>query len=153
AAEAPARIASAVDVAVAPFLENYDVSGVAVGVTVRGERHFFNFGTTAKDATTPVTQDTLFEIGSISKTFAATLFGYAEALGKVSLQDHPGKYMPDLRGGALDKATLLHLGTYTAGGLPLQFPGAVRNGTDAMSWFAQWKPAAAPGEQRHYSNP
>ena len=61
----------------------------------------------------------------VSKTFTATLAGYAQTLGKMSLDDHPGKYMPQLRGSAIDRASLINLGTFTAGGLPLQFPDAV----------------------------
>jgi beta-lactamase class C len=100
-----------------------------------------------------VTEDTLFEIGSISKTFTATLASYAQALGKISLDDRPGGYMPELIRSAVDEASLLHLGTYTAGGLPLQFPDAVTNHAEMETYFQQWKPSAAPGLQRRYSNP
>ena len=100
-----------------------------------------------------MTKDTLFEIGSVSKTFTATLASYAQTLGKMSLDDHPGKYMPQLRRSAIDKASLLNLGTYTAGGLPLQFPNAVTNNAEMATYFRQWKPSAAPGAQRRYSNP
>ena len=41
-------------------------------------------------------------------------------------------------------ATLLHLGTYTAGGLPLQFPDGVQDDAAALAWLAAWKPKAAP---------
>jgi len=152
AAEAPRPIADAVDRAFRPLLEQYDVPGMAVAVTVDGRPYFFNYGVAAKDGKAPVTQDTLFELGSVSKTFAATLESYAQALGKVSLDDHPGQYMPQLRGSAVDKATLLHLGTYTAGGLPLQVPDAVKDDAGMVAYFQQWKPDAAPGEQRRYSN-
>jgi beta-lactamase class C len=75
-----------------------------------------------------------------------------QTLGKISLDDHPGKYMPQLRRGALDKASLLNLGTYTAGGLPLQFPDGVANNAQMTSYLQRWKPSAPPGAQRRYSN-
>jgi beta-lactamase class C len=100
-----------------------------------------------------VSKDTLFEIGSVSKTFTATLVSHALTLGKISLDDRAGKYMPQLRDSAIDEASLLNLGTYTAGGLPLQFPNAVTNGAEMATYFQRWKPSAAPGAQRRYSNP
>jgi beta-lactamase class C len=153
AADASAEIGAAVDRAVRPLLEEHGAPGVAVAVTVDGQRYFFSYGVAAKDADTPVTEDTLFEIGSVSKTVTATLAISAQALGKLSLDDHPGKYMPQLRGSALDEASLLHLGTYTAGGLPLQFPDGVNNNADMAAYFQRWAPAAQPGTQRRYSNP
>lgn len=153
AAESDGKIAAAVERAFKPLMKEYDVPGMAIAVTVEGRRHFFNYGVASKESNKPVTQDTLFELGSVSKTFTATLAAYAQALGRLSLDDHPGKYMPQLKGSAVDKASLLNLGTYTAGGLPLQIPGAVANDAAMIAYFRQWQPSAAPGEQRRYSNP
>jgi beta-lactamase class C len=153
AADAPAEIGAAVDRAARPLLEEHGAPGVAVAVTVDGRRYFFSYGVAAKDTNTPVTEDTLFEIGSVSKTVTATLATYAQALGKLSLDDNPGQYLPQLRDSALDKASLLHLGTYTAGGLPLQFPDTVSNNAEMATYFQNWTPAAQPGTQRRYSNP
>jgi beta-lactamase class C len=125
--DSPSKIAAAVDRAFRPLLVEYDVPGIAVAATAGGHQYFFSYGVASKERNTPVTKDTLFEIGSISKTFTATLASYAHALGKISLEDHPRKYMPELRHSAIDEASLLNLGTYTAGGLPLQFPGTVTN--------------------------
>jgi hypothetical protein len=145
-------VATAVDEAVRPLMTEYDVPGIAVAVTVDGRPSFFSYGVAAKASGAPVTQDTLFEIGSISKTFTATLAGDALAQGKISLDDHPGTYMPELHGSAVDKATLLDLGTFTAGGLPLQVPDTVTSDAGMVDYLRSWKPDAAPGEQRQYSN-
>jgi beta-lactamase class C len=153
ASDRASEIAAAVDRAFRPLLQEYDVPGMAVAVTVDGQQYFVSYGVSSKDRNTPVTKDTLFEIGSVSKTFTATLASYAQALGKISLDDHPGSYMPELSRSAVDAASLLHLGTYTAGGLPLQFPDAVTNHAEMAAYFQQWKPSAAPGAQRRYSNP
>ena len=153
AADGPSKIAAAVDRAFRPLQAEHDVPGIAVAVTVGGQQHFFSYGVASKDTNTPVTKDTLFEIGSVSKTFTATLASYAQALGKLSLDDHPAKYMPQLRNSAIDAASLLNLGTYTAGGLPLQVPDAVTTNAGMATYLQQWKPSAAPGAQRRYSNP
>jgi len=149
----PAELRAVVDRAVRPLLEEHGAPGVAVAVTVEGRHHFFSYGVASQEDMTPVTEDTLFEVGSVSKTVTATLATYAQALGKLTLDDHPGQYLPQLRGSALDAASLLHLGTYTAGGLPLQFPDGVSNNVDMMHYFQHWTPDAQPGIQRRYSNP
>ena len=146
-------IGAAVDAAFRPLLDEFDIPGLAVAVTVDGQRYYFSYGVASRESGAPVTEDTLFEIGSVSKTFAATLATYAQALGKLSLEDHPGQYLPELAGSDLDRASLLNLGTYTAGGLPLQFPNDVDGNADVGAYFAQWQANVAPGEQRRYSNP
>ena len=148
-----AQIAAVVDKAIRPVMHEYKVPGIAVAVTVDGQRYFMNYGVASKETKAPVTEDTLFELGSISKTFASTLASYAQVTGKLSFADHPGKFMPALAGTAIDKATLLHLATYTAGGLPLQFPDAVKSDADMVGYFSTWKPEAKPGKKRRYSNP
>lgn len=152
-ADDAARIAAAVDQAYRPLLAKYDIPGMAVAVTINGQQHFFNFGVAAKETKTPVTKDTLFEIGSVSKTFTATLAAYAIDRGAMTLDSHPGDVMPELRGAAIDKATVLNFGTYTAGGLPLQLPASVKNDATMAAYFKAFKPSAAPGERRQYSNP
>jgi beta-lactamase class C len=152
AAGESAKLRAIIDQAIRPVVAEYDLPGVAVAVTIDGEASFFNYGLASREQHVPVTENTLFELGSISKTFTATLASYAVATGRLSLGAHPGKYLPALNGAPIDKATVLHLGTYTAGGLPLQFPDEVPDG-GMVAYFQQWKPDAEPGTQRRYSNP
>lgn len=135
-------------------MADYDVPGIAVAITVNGKSSFYNYGLASKESNTPVSENTLFELGSVSKTFTATLAAVAVAEGKLSLDDHPSRYMPQLKGRAVDKATVLNFGTYTAGGFPQQFPDAVTNDEASMlAYFRNWKPKAKPGKLREYSNP
>lgn len=153
AADDSERIRNIVDAAIRPVIAEHDVPGMAVAVTIDGKRYFFNYGVASREENTPVTENTIFELGSISKLFTATLASYAQVTGKLSFTDHPGKFMPQLAGTPIDRATLLHLGTYTPGGLPLQFPEEMSNNDQMPGYFQQWKPDAAPGTQRRYSNP
>lgn len=153
AADNAAQIRAIVDNAIRPVMAEYDVPGMAVAVTMAGKPAFLNYGVASREDNTPVSEATLFELGSVSKTFTATLAAYAQVQGKLSLDDHAGKYMPQLKGRAIDKASLLHLGTYTAGGLPLQLPEEVSNHDQMIAYYRDWKPDAAPGAQRRYSNP
>jgi beta-lactamase class C len=152
AADDNARIRAIVDAAVRPLMAEYDLPGMAVGVTVDGTAHLFSYGLASKEDKIPVSAATLFELGSVTKPMTATLASYAQVLGKLSLADHPGKYLPQLKGSPIDKASLLNLATYTAGGLPLQFPDEVADG-QMVAYFQRWQPDAAPSTQRRYSNP
>jgi beta-lactamase class C len=134
------------------MMKEHEVPGMAVGVIVVGKPHFVYYGVASKETGAPVNTDTLFEIGSISKMFTATLAGYAQAQGNLSLADHLVRYMPALRNSALDKASLIHLGTYTAG-LPLHLPNAIKTDVEMEAFLEKLKITAAPGTVRLYSNP
>jgi beta-lactamase class C len=139
--------------AIRPVMERYGVPGMAVGIVVKGRNYVYNYGTASKATGRAVTSNTLFEIGSISKTFTATLAAYAQVDGKLALTDMASKYLPSLRGSAFDRVSLLNLGTHTSGGLPLQVPNDVTNNAELMAYFRSWKPTYAPGSYRTYANP
>jgi beta-lactamase class C len=136
-----------------PIIEQYGIPGLAVAVTIDGARYFIEYGLASRDPQVFVTRDTLFELGSISKTFTATLAAYAEVEGKLSLNDNVSKYMPDLKGSALENVRLLDLGTHTAGGFPLQVPDSVKDQKQLIAYFRAWKPQFSPGTFRTYANP
>lgn len=142
-----------VDATIRPLMQQQGIPGMAVAVIANGKRHYFNYGVASKDNQRPVDHDTLFEVGSVSKTFTATLAAYAEASGKLALKDKASQYLPALRGSAFDGISLLQLGTYTAGGLPLQFPDDVQGEDKTLDYYNTWKPTFSPGIQRQYSNP
>ena len=139
--------------AVEPVMQQHHVAGLAVAVTVNGQPRYFSYGVAAKETAAPVTENTLFEIGSVSKTFTATLAAYAQASGKLSLADKASQILPSLHGSAFDQISVLQLGTYTAGGLPLQFPADADAPDKMLEYFKQWKPTYAAGGHRQYSNP
>ncbi|AEK63346.1 class C beta-lactamase [Collimonas fungivorans] len=146
-------IKTAVDSAIQPLMQSYAIPGMAVAVTIDGKNYFFNYGVASKETRQPVTNRTLFEIGSLSKTFTATLASYAQVDGKLSLSDSASKYLPSLGGSSFDNISLLNLGTHTAGGLPLQVPDDLGNTGQLMDYFKHWQPAHAAGTYRKYSNP
>ena len=134
-------------------MQEYAVPGLVIAVSVNGKQHFYNFGVASKATKEPMTPDTLFEVGSISKVFTATLATYAQAEGQLSLNDTVAKYEPELEGTPFGKITLTHLATHTAGGFPLQLPDSVQNQSQLISYFKDWKPVYPTGTQRSYANP
>ncbi len=146
-------IERAVDEAIHPVMQENNVPGMAVAITVQGKDYFFNYGVASKESGQKVSERTIFEIGSLSKTFTATLASYAQARGNLSFTDKASKYLPALAGSSFDTISLLDLGTYTAGGLPLQFPEAVSDPDKMVAYYKSWHPAYAAGTRRLYSNP
>ncbi|WLG54182.1 beta-lactamase [Pseudomonas extremorientalis] len=142
-----------VDSSVEPLMQQQGIAGLSVAVVNKGKVQYFNYGVANKDKQQRVTEDTLFEIGSVSKTFTATLGGYAAASGKLKLSDMASQHLAALKGSAFDRISLLQLATYTPGGLPLQFPDAADSAGTMLNYFQHWKPTYAPGAQRLYSNP
>lgn len=147
------QVKAVIDQQFKPLLAQYNIPGLAVAVTLNGQHYFVNYGVASKQSQQPVRNDTLFELGSVSKTFNATLAGYAQAQGKLSFSDHPAKYFPELNNTAVNRATILNLGTYTAGGFPLQFPDEVVTQQDMVEYFQKWQPKTKISAARQYSNP
>ena len=150
---AQTELRAAVDAAVQPAIEQYRIPGLAVAIVHKGERHYFNYGVASRESGQPVDEHTLFELGSVSKLFTATLGAYAQAEGKLSLEDQASQHLPALHGSAFQRISLLDLATYTPGGLPLQFPDAVHSERQMLDYYRAWQPAYPAGSQRLYSNP
>jgi beta-lactamase class C len=152
AADSATPLRATVDRAIQGLMAQYEVPGMALAVTVDGRAQFFNYGLAARASGAPVSERTLFELGSVSKTFTATLACLAQDRGALSFSDHPSRYLPALTGSAIDRATLLDLGAYAAGGLPQQVPDDVTDDAQMLAWLRAFRPEAAPGAMRKYSN-
>jgi beta-lactamase class C len=146
-------IKRAVDLVIQPVMAKYGIPGVAVGVISGGKPYVFNYGVASTETKKPVARGTLFEIGSISKTFTATLATYAQLNGDLSLSDKTSKYLLSLRDSKFGDVSLLNLGTHTPGGLPLQIPDNVHNNDELLQYFKEWAPNYAPGTYRTYGDP
>jgi serine-type D-Ala-D-Ala carboxypeptidase/endopeptidase len=99
------------------WLEANDGVGLTIGIYDNGQRQFYNFGSTQLDGNRPPTKDTVYEIGSISKTFAGQLLARAVVEGRATLSDEVEKYLgepyPNLaRDG--EKIRLVHLANMTS---------------------------------------
>ena len=147
------EVRRAVDDEMKPVIAQYKIPGMGVGVTIDGARHFVEYGSASIEKKVPVTRYTLFELGSISKTFTATLATTAALDGKLALTDTVGQHLPELKDSAIGNVRLLDLGTHTAGGFPLQLPDSVTTDDQLMEWYRAWTPKYAAGTMRTYANP
>ncbi|EPU0991229.1 class C beta-lactamase [Cronobacter turicensis] len=139
------------DDVVEPLMARYQIPGMAVAVSVNGETHFWHYGVASKATRKPVDEKTLFEIGSLSKTFTATLASAAQQEGKLDFSAPASRYLPALNGSAFDRVTLRNLATHTSG-MPLFVPDDVKNTAQLMAWYRAWQPAQPVGTERVYSN-
>ncbi|NVN43208.1 beta-lactamase [Asaia siamensis] len=150
---APARaddVENKIKAAFAPLVSRYDVPGLVVGVTQNGVHHFYAVGLASRADHRPVTPDTLFELGSMSKIFNVTLAALAVERGKMRLSDTVAHHLCDDHCRIGHDLTLLDLATHHSGGLPLQVPDTITNVKGLTKWLTAWHPPQ-PGA-RSYSN-
>ncbi|MDE1479750.1 beta-lactamase [Xenorhabdus bovienii] len=146
------QVAEIVNNTLTPLLEKQDIPGMAVAVIYDGKPQFFNYGVADIETRRPITENTLFELGSVSKTFTGIAGGYAMQTDTLNLNDPVTAYSSELTGSQWRGVKMLHLATYTAGGLPLQLPDSVTDQKSLWQYYQQWQPLWAPGMMRNYSN-
>ncbi len=142
---------------VAATATEFDIPGVAVGVWAEGRETIATHGVTSVENPLPVDPDTLFVIGSISKTFTATAVMRLVADGRIELDAPVRRYLPELRLSDERMAaeiTVLNLLNHTAGldwGLQLD----TGEGDDALATYVSHMPDVAiilpPGTRASYS--
>lgn len=94
------------------------IPGVAVGILCDGQETIEGFGVTNVEHPLAVTRETLFQIGSITKTFLGTLVMRLVEMGQVDLHAPLKNYLPTLKlrdDDATRQATLFHCLTHTGG--------------------------------------
>ena len=111
-------MSESLDAIVAEQMARWTVPGVTVGILRDGKRSLHAWGVTSLETGQPARPDTLFQIGSISKVFCATLVMLLVDEGKVDLDAPIVTYLPDLRLAdetAQAGVTLRHTLTHTSG--------------------------------------
>ncbi len=93
------------------------IPGISVGLIDENGTQFFNYGEIKKESGVTPTSDTLYEIGSMTKTFTAILTVQLQNEGLLSLDDPIIKFLPEFADSDFDKnkITLYHLITHTSG--------------------------------------
>jgi CubicO group peptidase (beta-lactamase class C family) len=78
-------------------MARYHVPGVAVGIVYRGREYVRGYGITNVEHPATVDADTLFRIGSVTKTFTGTAIMRLVEQGKVRLDEPVRTYLPGLK--------------------------------------------------------
>ena len=103
---------------VAKEMNRLKVPGAAVGVWHKGKEFNEGLGVTSVENPLSVTPDTLFQTGSISKTFTGTLLMHLVEEGKLDLDLPVRRYISDLKLSnpkVASRVTTRHLLTHTGG--------------------------------------
>ena len=153
-----------VDSAAARYMSLQGTVGLSIGILKDGKTIFYGYGETAKGNKQIPNEHTLFEIGSLSKTFTAILLANAVGDGKVKLDDPVNKYLPDSIPSLAYEGipvTLKTLSNHSSGipRMPSNFhPKDVNNPykdyhvDDLFSFYKHFEPLRKPGEKYEYSN-
>ena len=142
---------------VAATATKFAIPGVAVGVWADGREVYACHGVTSVDNPLPVDQDTLYVLGSVTKTYTATALMRLVAEGRVELEAPVRRYVPELvladeRSAA--EITVLHLLNHTSG-LGWDLLIDTGEGDDALAIYvaklAELELIAPPGTRTSYS--
>jgi CubicO group peptidase (beta-lactamase class C family) len=135
----------------------FRIPGVAVGVWADGQEAYACHGVTSVDNPLPVDPDTLFLLGSVTKTYTATTLMRLVADGRVDLDAPVRRYVPELRlkdEPAAAEVTVAQLLNHTAG-LDWGFIDDFGEGDDALAGYVARLPGleliAPPGGRPSYS--
>lgn len=140
-----------VDEIIKPLMKQEQIPGMSVAISIDGKQEIYHYGIQSTQTKVPITDKTLYEIGSLSKTFTATLAAYAQTQGKLDFAKKVSDYLPELKDSTFDHISIMNLATHTSG-LSLFVPKGVVTSTQLMDYFHHWIPEKTIGQYRSYSN-
>lgn len=69
--------------------------GISIGFIDHGKPYFFNYGTISRTSESDVDENTIFEIGSVTKVLTANMMAQAHKEGKIEINDFIENYLPN----------------------------------------------------------
>ena len=134
------------------FMGKNQVPGLSMAVIDHNKIHFYNLGWADPIKKIPTSNQTIYTIGSFSKTFTATLAARAMVEKKLNLNDAFINYFPELKNNTnLNKITFNELLAHVSG-LPFDFQPRPKNYAELIQELQQYKPPRTPGSEYSYSN-
>lgn len=134
------------------FMQQYDIPGAAVAVIDKGKTNIYVFGTADKSTNKPVTTQTIFELGSITKLFTTLLLAEEVTNSHMQMSDTLTQYLPALaKNKNLTQVTMQELATYSAS-LPFTAPDSVTSFQQMQDYLLHWQPTSPIGSVWQYSN-
>ncbi|MDB5158618.1 MAG: class beta-lactamase-related serine hydrolase [Mucilaginibacter sp.] len=155
-----------IDSVVRGYIQKSNTVGISIAIVKNGQSRTYNYGETKRGNGQLPNIGSIYEIGSITKTFTATLLAWYVNEGKLSLTDAITKYLPDsvAANPALKNIKLVNLINHTSGlpGLPANFTAQkaydetnpYKNYTKEMlfSYLKSCTLRSEPGTKYAYSN-
>lgn len=154
-----ADVAARIDSLVGEVMKTAQVPGMSV-LVAKDERIILSkgYGLADVEHAIPVTPDTVFAIGSLTKQFTGLAVAQLVAEKKISLDDSLQKYIPEYPEYG-NKITIRNLLNHTSGLFNYtQNPELHRQADEnhshqeMMAWFKDIPPAFSPGERFSYTN-
>ncbi len=157
---------SLTDRAARNYMQDSLTAGISIALHANGKDYFYNYGEANIAANQKADAQTVYEIGSITKTFTGYLLAKAVTEKKISLQDPVTRYLPDsvAANTALQQIKMVHLANHSSGLPRLPVDIFVTKGIDQSDPYAHYdeallfkglqqiKPDRKPGEKYEYSN-
>lgn len=113
----------AVQQAAAAYLQDSNANGIAIGLYIKGKKYTYNYGETTRGSGQLPTANTIYNLGSVAKTFVTTMLAKAVIDKRVKLTDDIRKYLPNNYPNLAYKGhpiRFIDLANHTSG-LPRQF--------------------------------
>ncbi|TWU02530.1 serine hydrolase [Stieleria varia] len=163
-AEEPKLTPQTLDRLAEPYVDGGIVQAMSVGVIDGARTWTRHYGKLGKDNSMPPTDQTVYEIGSITKVFTGVLLADAVVQKRLSLDDPLSKVLPELgkqNPELAERITLLNLSTHTSAlprlpgnWIPKDFndPYADYNRSQLDQFLAGYRLLHTPGKYREYSN-
>jgi CubicO group peptidase (beta-lactamase class C family) len=134
-AASPAQAFAMLDDKIQAGMAKYQIPGAAVAVLYQGQEHVRGFGVTNVRHPVPVDGDTLFQIGSTTKTFTGTAAMRLVDAGKLDLGGQVQHYLPGFQAPTGAQAvTVRQLLNHSAGWLGDDYYNTGR-GSDALPQY------------------
>jgi len=147
------------------YIDKANTVGMAISILKNDTVTNYGYGETVKGNNKIPGADAIFELGSVTKTFTATLLAYYVVLHKVALSDPITEYLPDsvAANTALQKITLQMLSNHTSGlsRMPDNIFDSYTDGSNPyknynenklFAYLKDCKLKSVPGENYAYSN-
>lgn len=134
------------------FMQQNQVPGMSIAVIDQNKIHFYNLGWADPLKKIPTSNQTIYTVGSFTKTFTATLAARAMVEKKLNLNAAFINYFPELRQNSnLKSITLNELLTHTSG-FPFDFEPRPKNYAELTQALQQYRASKIPGTEYSYSN-
>jgi len=149
----------------ADYMKTHFTPGLSIGILQGTKASTYNYGFARVETEQHPTRQTLYEIGSITKTFTAFVLADAVVNNKAKLDDPITKYLPDSVASniKLQQIKLVHLSNHTSGlpRLPANLlegstkfnnPYAYYDNPKLFKFLKTVQPVRSPGIEYEYSN-